>query len=361
MFALMRSVLKIARLLSLATGMLLTLPSSSKATDTLKVGVYVAPPFTYMTSSESIAGAMIDLWTDVSQRLDVSYELFPTDITRGINGLQSGQYDVLVGGVTVTARRESMIDFGPSILPSGIATVVSEDRVPNKFETYYEPILLSLLRVLSVLIGFMLTSALLVWIVERKDKHHEREKQIRHFGDGIWWSAVTLSTVGYGDKVPHTRIGRFIGITWIFLGVILISFFTANTAAILSKPVPVIELTLADISEHKVGALINSAAAEFLEDRNVSFTKYEELDELLSAVSDNKIEVAVGNFPEMSDALDNSTTHKLILSNRLLAYTFMAWAFPDQSPILEAIDESLLEVVTEERWQDAFNEYVQRR
>lgn len=30
-------------------------------------------------------------------------------------------------------------------------------------------------------------------------------------GDALWWGIVTLSTVGYGDIVPHTIIGRFIG------------------------------------------------------------------------------------------------------------------------------------------------------
>ena len=304
---------------------------------------------------------MVELWTDVAQRLNVSYELYPTNISDGIAGLYNDQFDLLIGGVTVTSNREAQVDFGPSIIPSGIATVVSADRVPNKFETYYEPILLSLLRIAAVLIAFMLTSAFLIWLVERKDKHHKRDKQIRHLGDGIWWSAVTLSTVGYGDKVPHTRIGRFIGITWIFLGVILISFFTANTAAILSKPVPVVELTLQDLSDYRVGALTNSAAAEFLQDRNVQFQEYQELDVLLSAVSSNEIQAAIGNVPEMSDALQNSTTHNLILSDKLLAYTFMAWAFPDQSPFLEAIDESLLEIVSEQRWQDAFDDYIHKK
>lgn len=332
----------------------------SLTTTKLKVGVNLSAPLAHLNGKGEFSGPMVDLWKEVAESLEFEYELFPTDMVNGLNGLQDGSMDLLIGGITVTADREKVVDFGPSILPSGIATVVSEDKIPNKFETYYKPILLSLLRVSSILLGFMMISALLVWMAERKEKHHKRDKQIRHFGDGVWWSAVTLTTVGYGDKVPHTRIGRFIGITWIFLGVVLISFFTANTAAILSQPDPALDLRLTDIREVEVGAVEGSAAAEFLLDREVQFKYYDEIATLLTAVSNSEIEVGVGNVPEVSEALHSSTTHNLIHSKTLLAYTFMAWAFPEDSLLLEVIDESLLNLTSQERWQRIFSEHIKR-
>lgn len=41
--------------------------------------------------------------------------------------------------------------------------------------------------------------------------------------DATWWCAVTMTTVGYGDKVPATKLGQFIGGLTILSGIVLIS------------------------------------------------------------------------------------------------------------------------------------------
>jgi voltage-gated potassium channel len=45
--------------------------------------------------------------------------------------------------------------------------------------------------------------------------------------DSIWWSLVTVTTVGYGDKYPVTTEGRLIGVALMFVGVGLFGTFTA--------------------------------------------------------------------------------------------------------------------------------------
>jgi voltage-gated potassium channel len=49
--------------------------------------------------------------------------------------------------------------------------------------------------------------------------------------DGMWWAWTTMSTVGYGDVVPHNGAGRLFASFLILFGVVLLSLLTANLAA----------------------------------------------------------------------------------------------------------------------------------
>jgi len=51
--------------------------------------------------------------------------------------------------------------------------------------------------------------------------------------NGIWYALVTITTVGYGDIVPHTEHGRVFGVFLILFGVVFFSLITANVAAFL--------------------------------------------------------------------------------------------------------------------------------
>ena len=51
------------------------------------------------------------------------------------------------------------------------------------------------------------------------------------YGVAVWWAIVTLATVGYGDVVPTTPLGRVVGSAVIVLGVTFLAFLTATVTS----------------------------------------------------------------------------------------------------------------------------------
>jgi voltage-gated potassium channel len=104
------------------------------------------------------------------------------------------------------------------------------DGGTNRFPTL-TPILQRFLRgrtwlvVLVIIFIFLLTSASIL-ILE-----YDVNQGFRSFGDVIWWTIVTASTVGYGDKVPETAGGRLIAILVIVVGVLTASIVTGRIAS----------------------------------------------------------------------------------------------------------------------------------
>jgi voltage-gated potassium channel len=53
------------------------------------------------------------------------------------------------------------------------------------------------------------------------------------FASGLWWSIVTLTTVGYGDISPSTLEGRILAIVIMFFGIGLLGILSASLASML--------------------------------------------------------------------------------------------------------------------------------
>ena len=51
-------------------------------------------------------------------------------------------------------------------------------------------------------------------------------------GDALWWSAATVTTIGYGDVVPTTTGGRVVGVFVMMFGVAAVSVITALVTAV---------------------------------------------------------------------------------------------------------------------------------
>lgn len=78
----------------------------------------------------------------------------------------------------------------------------------------------------------VVTLAICVASSEMYDVEHSAPgANITSIGAAFWWSAETVSTVGYGDRFPVTVAGRLIAVGLMLVGLGLLGVITASTAA----------------------------------------------------------------------------------------------------------------------------------
>jgi voltage-gated potassium channel Kch len=74
-----------------------------------------------------------------------------------------------------------------------------------------------------IALGFTLLSAFLMRIVE---------PETFNFGSALWWAAQTVSTVGYGDDLPHSDGGRILAVVVMIFGIALVPAITSLIVAV---------------------------------------------------------------------------------------------------------------------------------
>ncbi|XP_066018878.1 uncharacterized protein [Pocillopora verrucosa] len=128
-------------------------------------------------------------------------------------------------------------------------------------------------------------SGVIIWLFEhRANETYFSPSFTIGSPQGFWWAVVSLTTVGYGDKIPGSIPGRLFSIIWILVGAILLSLFTAmvtnamNTALDGSK--------CKDISGKEVGVFIKNTdtkiVAKQYDAKIIEFRSLQEMQEKLS-------------------------------------------------------------------------------
>lgn len=79
--------------------------------------------------------------------------------------------------------------------------------------------------------GFIVCAATVLYALES-----DVNPKLLTFVDALWWSVSTVTSVGYGDIVPVTTTGKFMGMITMIVGTAFFGSFTALFAASLLRP-----------------------------------------------------------------------------------------------------------------------------
>jgi len=97
----------------------------------LRVGTYfVNPPFEFLSNGERV-GFEVDLIGEVSRRLELRPYFVNTHWQVILRQMQAGDYDCIVGGITITPARRQILRWSAPYMTTTLSLVVDSVRTPG--------------------------------------------------------------------------------------------------------------------------------------------------------------------------------------------------------------------------------------
>jgi ABC-type amino acid transport substrate-binding protein len=358
----------IARVVGIVTLWVVTLlpvsahsQGGSVAPDKVLVGTISAPPVSMKSADGQWQGLSIELWHRAAQDLGVEYELREySSIGEILDAVKKEELD-LITALAVTEQRERMLDLSHPFLRSGSAiAVAAESTGPNWLRIAENLVSLDFLTVIGLLILLWLAAGTLVWLFERsRNREMFGGGTVTGLGQGIWWAAVTMTTVGYGDKAPKTPGGRMIALIWMLASIVLISSFTAAITTSLT----VGELSgkirgPRDLPGVRVGSVAKSATVNLLSERGIAVLPFgNELDGL-QAIVDNKIDAFVYNELVLKYVVRTGFPARVHVLPGTFDHYYVSMGMLPGSPLREPLNRALLKIMAGDHWPRLMERYI---
>ncbi len=330
--------------------------------DKLTVGTREAPPFSMKDSEGRWIGISIDLWRQVATELNLAYKFLELDQYNLLEGLTNGSLDVVVENLTITPERLDKFDFTYPFYTTGLGVAVPFKQKYPLIAAIKQLLSITVLGILISTIIVLLLVGVMMYLFERKRNPEQfGGNTIQGVGSGFWFSAVTMTTVGYGDKLPKTLGGRIVSLIWMFTAVILVSLFTAMITSILT--VNQLETSvhgLEDLKKELIGTMPHTTSESFLRSNLISFKTYKSVGEGLEAVTQGEIKAFVYDAPELRYMIEQNFRGKLEVLPKTYSQENYGIALVNNSPLRKRINQVLLQTIRSQEWQKTLYHYLGR-
>lgn len=261
----------------------------------LRVGVNINPPFTFKNDADQWAGVSIALWEEVARRLSIPYEYVETDDF--LQKIKSGKLDLCLA-LTMHPDRLSLVNFSQPYLIDSSIVAVARNSIFLKTKLLFRAFLDS--GILGIFLGMMSTalifSSLIAFFEKNINKRHFGGTTVESFASALWYSVVTMTGVGFGDKTPRTFLGRVASFALILSGLLFLSLFTATAvSAINSVNYQKAEIKVDDLGHYNNGVPQNSRMRAVLENKGIPPKIYDSFKTGLNALANGEITAFSGD------------------------------------------------------------------
>lgn len=329
----------------------------------MRVGVFELAPYAMKIGAGEWTGISVMLFREIAQRLDMRFDLVEfSTMESAMQALSDDTLDFIAVGLDPTPDRETYIDFTHAFEQSGTSVAVRLDRSPTVLSMLTQVGDTKLPRMFLGVMAFMLLIAILMTIVERrKNTQHFGGPWWRSLGNSLWWSVTTMTTVGYGDRVPTTTWGRILGGVWMLLAFALMSLLAGviSSELTVNRFRPMLK-SIAELPKVRCAAVSDSAAAMDGEAQGLKLRPYPTVTDALTALEREQVDAVLADTGALNYAIRESFKHDLTVLPEPLVVEYVCLSMSPKLPlsIREPFNYWLLRISESPAWQQYRRTYT---
>ena len=263
-------------------------------------------------------------------------------------GGQTG-YDIVVGALPMDFHDEQEVDFTYPVIQSGMVLLTYKTIFSKGYFDSFHHLMNVFtssenLKVIVVLIGCLFLAANVIWVSERKTNRRMFPRSyVAGIFEALWWASVTLTTVGYGDKVPKSHLGRFCSFLWMFSGIFIIAYFTATISSFHTvERLGSHYEDLESLRGMQVGMVDQKHNVDYFSLRGLAIIPYRTEQELFDAFESGQVKHILFDMHALSYYLNVDKEKLYHVSSEVVLNVPYSFVLPEDSVYQEEINRALL-------------------
>ena len=330
---------------------LFMLPMLAFASEPVKVGITHSVPFTIkdfdINGKPEWSGISIDLWEEIARDTGIEFQYVELSLKDNLDAVADGTVDIAIGAMSVTAERERIMDFTHPYYMSGLG-IVSKTSQSTSFSVFGW----GFAKAVGVLLVVLIVSGLAMRQIE-----HKKNPEFKKLGSGIWFSIVTMTTTGYGDKVPKTLIGRCYAAVLMVSSAIIFPALVASIATNIAIDQRNNQIHgVHDLSAHRIGVITGTSAIHYMKEHNLPFLEVGSAPELLNLIADGKLDGGVYDKPMLQYHAKSYPDLQILPAT--FEHQYYGFALKSDSSLREDINAEILRKSNNNVWLGTLNKYL---